>query len=429
MEEKFLLYLTDDEVVLFRGPQEKLYTFKGTSEDAQRDLQNVLIRAPKIPLRLLIDRSHQDVREEKLPPLPPWDRIRFLIHKKAEWRTQGGFAGYHFLKQDKETYFRWVHIPPNDSLIHWLLWAKSLINPMSVFFVPLEAGNFLKKHLSASDGYQMLLYPTASSSETRHVIFKGNRLLLSRLSQEEEDLKSSLHFLSRNYPNIHENLHVLSLVKKTPSLLDHVTTLTDPKDFIRFLAIQKHPSLVLNRDSPLQSLWVRGGAGIVLLSSLLFTGMNIYQGLDYKTKALVLLAEIEGLKSEAHPLKSRLQDKDMVTLRRTQEHYHQLKSHAVNPLQTFERLAVLLKEHKIRLENLRWHHGQELEMIIGFLMEDKTGELLASRFEIFLASCKRAFPKSQVQVLEAPFNSSTHEIFKSPSNTALPLAQIRIVFL
>lgn len=427
MGEKFLLYLTDQEVVLFKGSQEKLYTFKGRFEDAREDLQNVLIRAPKIPLRLLIDRSHPEIREEKLPPLLPWDRIRFLVHKKTEWQTHGGFAGYHFLKQDKEAYFRWVHILPNDSLTPWLLWAKSLINPSAgVFFVPLEAGNFLKKHLSASNGYQMILYPI-SSSETRHVIFKGNRLLLSRFSQGEEGLTSSLHFLSRNYPNIHEDLHVLSLVKETPSLFSHVTTLTDPKDFFRHFALQKRPSFILDRGAPLQSLWVRRGAGIALLSALLFTGIHIYQGLDYKTKALALLPEIEALKGRAHPLKSRLQDKDMATLRRALEQYHELKSDTVDPLQTFEQLAVLLKEHKIHLENLRWHHGQELEIIIGFLMEDKTGEPLAIRFEMFLGACRRAFTKSQVQVLEAPFNSSTHEIFKSPSNTSLPLARVRIV--
>ncbi len=428
MPEKFLLYLTDEEIMLHKGPHEKIYTFKGNFEDVQQNLQNVLIQTPKTPLRLLIDRSHQDIREEKLPPLPPWDRIRFLSHKKAEWRTQGGVAGFHFLKQDRETYFRWVHISQNDSLIPWVLWAKSLMNPFEgVFFVPLEAGNFLKRHLSATNGYHMILYPI-SSSETRHSIFKGSRLLLSRLSQGEEGFTSSLHFLSRSYPDIHENLHVLSLIKEVPLLLPNVKTLPDPQVFLSFLAAQKRSSLSLDQRAPSRILRLRIGGGIALLSALLVTGINIYQGFEYKKKSFALLPEIEALKSQTHLLKSLLQNKDIVTLRRALEDYHHLKSQTVNPLQTFEKLAALLKEHKIHLENLRWHQGQELEMIISFLMEQKIGELLATQFEVFLASCRRAFPESQVRVLKAPFNRSTHEIFKSPSNSSLPLAQVRILF-
>lgn len=428
MGEKFLLYLSDEGIILSKNPHEILHRSTATFADARQNLDDILSTAPKIPLRLLIDRSHQDIREEKIPLLRPWDRIRFISHKKAEWQSQGGVAGFQFLRQDKETYFRWIHLPQNDSLIPWLLWAESLANPSEgVFFVPLESGTFLKNNLPLSSRYQMILYPVRSS-ETRHVIFKGNRLLLSRMAHGEESLKSSLQFLSRNYPDIHENTHVLSLIDEIPNLLPHVKRLPDSQALLSFISTLKHPSLVLTKPTSSKRLWVLAGAVIALLTTLLFTGLNAYQGIHYKTKTLTLLPEIEVLKAREHDLTALLGDKDVSALRLGSDHYRHLKSLIKNPLETIEKLAVLLKTHQIRLENLRWHHGQELEMIMSFLMEDRMRETLAERFESFLTSARDEFPGSQIEVLEGPFNSSTHEIFKSPSHSSHPLAQVRILF-
>ncbi|HUX79396.1 MAG TPA: hypothetical protein VMW10_06605 [Alphaproteobacteria bacterium] len=411
MNEKFLLYLTDDEVTLSRGHHEILYHLKGAFEDARQDLESIVLKAPKTPLRLLIDRSHQDIREEKLPPLHPWDRIRFLSHKKAEWQSQGVFFGFHFLKQDKETYFRWIHISQNDSLFTWLLWLKSLINPSGgVFFVPLEACRFLKKNLPNSNGYQMILYPI-SSSETRHIIFQRNRLLLSRLSEGEEGIKSSLHFLSRNYPDINENLTV--------------KTLSDHQILLSFLATQKRPSLILRNVSS-RILWLRVTAGFAQLSILFATTIMIYQGYDYKINSRTLLAEIPVLKNRVLSLKNHIGANDVASLRSALLDYQYLKSRTINPLKSFEKLASLLKEDNLRLENLSWQNRQELEIIMSFLMKNEAREMLATRFERFLDSCRNGFPKSQIYVLEGPYNSGIHEVFKNPTKTSLPLAQVRI---
>ncbi len=428
MKKKFLLYLTDEEVTLYKGANEKLYTCKENLKDAQQQLQNVLSNSPKVSLRLLIDRNHQSIQEEKLPFLLPWDRMRFLSHKKAEWQTQGGYVGFHFFKQKREAYFRWVHVSQKDSLISWLSWVKSLPNPSGgIFFVPLEAGIFLKKTLSVSNNYQMILYPL-SSAGMRHVIFKGNRLLLSRLSQGEEDLKSSLHFLSRTYPDIHESLDVLSLIKETPSFLPHVKILSDPQALLSFLSAQKRPSLSFSQSSSSSLLRLRVAAGVALLSMLFLTGYNVYQGLDYKRKVLTLSPEIGFLKDRVRYLNSLLKNTNVPTLRTASEHYHYLRARPLNPIEAFEKLSFLLKKQEIHLENLRWLHGQKLEIMMSLVMEDKIGEPLATHFERFLLACKDLFPKSQIHVIKGPFNSSIREIFKTPSPTSLPLAQIKIIF-
>ena len=428
MHQKFLLYITDEEISLYHGASEKLIAFKGNFKDAQHELKKFFSQDHKSPICLLVDRSHQDIREEKIPPLFLWDRISLLFHKKAEWAAQGGYAGFQFLKEKGETYLRWIHIPQNDSLAPWLLWTQTLFNPYGgIFFVPLEAGNFLKKHLPLSNEYKMLVYNLPTQQE-RHVIFKGRRLLLSRLSQGKEDIKTCLHFLSRGHPDIHEKLHVLSLVKESLLPPHQITTLPGSQSFINFLASQKKPSLLIRPNTFSAYVWLRKGVGIAFIIILILNGINVYQGLNFKKVSLGFLSEIEILKVQTHELEFLLRDKNVITFRRGLEHYNQLKSHRTNPLKTFEQLSILLEKQNVRLENFKWHQGQELEIVMTFLMKDKIGSPLAVQFEAFLASCSEVFPKSQVQVLSAPFNSSVHESFKNPSDKSLPMAQVRIIF-
>ncbi|MBY0293615.1 MAG: hypothetical protein K2W92_10070 [Alphaproteobacteria bacterium] len=427
MKEKFFLYLTNSTTTLYKGAHEKIYSLQDNFEQARSELHTILIRSPKIPLRLLIDLNHQDIREEKLPPLLPWDRVRFFFYKKAELYALDGYVGFTFFKQEGDSYFRWIHISQNDSLSTWLSWLTSLANPdQGTFFVPLEARGFLKSNLPSSKGYQMLIYPI-SSHENRHVIFKGNRLLLSRLSQKEEDLKTSLHFISRAHQDIHENLQVLSLVKEDFVTLPEVKVLPNPQAFLNFLASQRHPTFTLQRHPPFRFLWLRISMGIVFVGLLILIGLYFYQGYDFKNKKLEVRAKIDILKAKTHHLRTLLESKDVRTLRTALVQYHHLKSLTINPLKIINQLSTLLNMHKLRLHQLKWHNEAKPELIISFWMGNRLGSALAAQFESFLTSCQNIFPGSHIHVLKAPFNSSSHEIYKSHVDQSLPLAQIKIV--
>lgn len=102
MREKFLLYLTDKDVSLYKGVDKKIGPLALDFKESHREIYTLLAQHPKSSLSLCIDRGHQDVQEEKLPFLFPWDKLRFLVHKKAGWITDRGSVGFHFFKQEKE---------------------------------------------------------------------------------------------------------------------------------------------------------------------------------------------------------------------------------------------------------------------------------------------------------------------------------------
>jgi hypothetical protein len=290
--------------------------------------------------------------------------------------------------------------------------VTSLSNPLKgIFTVPLEAGHFLKQHLSTP--YQMLIYGP-SSKTTRHVIFKGNRLLLSRMTQGEEDFKSSLHFLSRNHPDIHEKLSVLNLLEKDPSAL------------LRYVASQRRPSFSL--IPPSKALLFRRSALGLLMGSLLLSGFTIYQGFEFKNESHALMPQIESLNFRLQTLKNDLQNKEVEKIREDLDHYHYLKTHSETPFLYFEKLFPLLQKYQIRLENMKWHYGPPVELFLTFMMKEATPERLSSTFSQFLKSCTEIFPDVQVSISSAPFNSGLHETFKSPLETSHPLAQVRLVF-
>lgn len=427
MKEKFFLHLTDSQATLYKGADEKIYSLQNNFEQARAELRAIFLRFPKIPLRLLIDLNHQDIREEKLPPLFPWDRVRFFSYKKAELYELGGYVGFAFFTQEKESYFRWIHIAPNNSLSPWLSWLTSLANPaQEIFFVPLEAGNFLKSNLPFSKGYQMLVYPI-SSYENRHVIFKGNRLLLSRLSQKEEDLKTSLHFVSRTHQDIHEKIQVLSFVKESLLTFPKAKVLPNPQTLLSFIASQKHPTFTLKRQFSSKFIWLRISIGIVFMGLLIFLGLHLYQGFYFKNKTVEVIKTIDFLQTKAHHLRILLENEDVSTIKAALTQYHHLKSFTINPLKIVDQLVTLLNRHKIRLHQLKWYAEAKPELIIGFWMNNKRGSALAAQFESFLTSCQEIFPRSHIHVLKAPFNSSSHEIFKNHADQVLPIVQIKIV--
>ncbi|MBI2707058.1 MAG: hypothetical protein HYX35_01915 [Proteobacteria bacterium] len=410
MKDKFLLYLTDEEIILYKGAAEKIATFTGSFEESVPILETHL--GPKGSLCLLIDRTQQDIHEEKLPPLFFWDRARLLFHKKVSCSSQGGYASFHFLKQEGDVYLRWVHLPQQDPIVPWIDFIK--VRAGHVFFVALEGGRLLGKKLSSSKGYHMVLY-SSPSQKMRHMVFKGKRLLLVRTSQGEEDIKGSLHFLSRTYADIHETLEVVEC---------------DSQELISSVVSQKKSSFPLALAAFSTAPWIRKSMGAGLSLICLWTGVEVYEGSVFKRKTPFVLSEGSSLKEASQALTSRLDGKDVSWMRRALAHYDELKPSKTEFLQDIQQLSLLLKMYPIRLESMRWHQEQQLEILLSFLIEecDTKNEALET-FEAFLLSAHEHFPNSHLQVLEAPFKSGPQETFKDSSEGELPRVQVKIVGL
>ncbi|MBA3813089.1 MAG: hypothetical protein H0X26_01135 [Alphaproteobacteria bacterium] len=425
MREKFILLLTDDEIILYKGAKNHTYGLAEGIESLQSELKNVLSLSPKVPLCLLIDRNHQDIREEQLPALMLWDRLRLLSHKREEWTSQGEFHGYHFFKQGGQSFLQWVNITQNDPLTPWFLWIKSLSNPLEgALFVSLEAGRFLKKYCPSTDNYHVIIYKT--SQRIRYAIFKDKRFLLCRPFSGEEDLRTSLHFLSRLYPDIHEKLQVLNLIKEISLTLPHIITLPDPSTFINFLSHQTRGTLSLNIKTSSQNQWIGRVIKFIFICSLLLTGIFVHQSLEYKQETDILCSKMGELKRQIQRRKVLLKNKNVLLLQSALAHYHYLQSQLQLPFKTLEILGSVLDKHRLRLQSLIWLSEKSFDMEISFFMPgDKNGSL-ADAFNDLLFSLAKAFPKSQIQVIEAPFKSGPHETYEYPSSLCPPVAHLRI---
>lgn len=422
MKEKFLLYLTDENVSLYRGSLNKLCVLVGSFKDVHSKLEGLLSSAPKVPLALIVDCQLPNIREEKLPTLFPWDYLRFLFYKRAEWAALGGYVGSHFIREEGVFYLRWVHVSENDPLTPWILWMETLSNPSGgIFFAPLEAGKFLRQHFPKSNDYQAFVYGV-SSQKIRHVIFKGRRLLLSRLSQGNEDIKSSLHFLNRSHPTLYEKLKILTLKE---SLLSFVPTKTlpDSQAFLWFLGSLKRPLLSLRMSSSLNKLWIRPLAFIGGASFLIAIGTMIYEDQNYQTKSFGLSKEIEVLKSKIDRIKPFLTGQNVPRLRQALEQYQLLKVQKLIPFEVVEKLSILLKKHHLHLEMVKWN---PLEIEIKFLMQGQDRKSLSLQLDSFLVSCRKVFSQGEVLLLQGPYKSSPHETFESLSEDMLPMVRVKI---
>jgi hypothetical protein len=425
MNEKLILYLTDTEILLFKEGEQHTFILKENIVEIQSTLKNTLSSLPESSLYFLIDMNHINIREEKLPPLFFWDRYFFLRHKRTEYPPQKGYVGFQFFKDKKETYFRWVYLPEQDPIFSWVSWVTSLKNSLKgVFFVPLEVGGFLEKSLPSLKTYKMLIYPL-SSQEKRYVIFKGKRLLLSRLFQGEDDFKSSFHFLSRTYPDIHENLAVLNLEEELSSVLPIATTLSNRHAFLHYIVSLKYPSLSIN--SPLTTGRIRFFLSLVLLCTLGIVGISLHQGFYFRYKALDLLPQIEILRSRLQEHKAFLKNRDLIVLRRARDHYTLLKSHIKNPLELVEELSFLVKNNSVHLTEVKWQWRNQVELFLTFKMKNDSRQITAFQFDQLLKSTTKIFAGSQISVMKAPFNSALHETFKSPSESLFPIGAVKII--
>ncbi|EKE09583.1 MAG: hypothetical protein ACD_16C00132G0005 [uncultured bacterium] len=427
MREKLLIHLTDLEVTLYNEACEKLFQSEGEFEKAGENLSHFLKAFPKFSLHFLIDTKGQYVHEETLPPLYPWERAQYLFHKKKGWKSPKSFSGYQFLRQDGISYFRWIHIPHGDPLTPWLLWF--LERPQkggSLFFVPFEIGFFLDEKISSAAPYRLLLYPI-NEKDSRYVIFKDKRFLLSRTFHTKADVKASLHFLSRRFPDIYEGLHVYTLTDQMPLSQPNVIKLDNEKSVLKYFFSRKRPSMGIEQPFHLKKTWIKKGS---LMAFAILTGIDtalLYETYAYEEASIKLLSQAEKTKFRLKTLQKILKDKDILHLQKAIDDYHDLKSKRTYSYKVLEKLFCLFRTNSLRLEKLNIKQNQELEITLDLSIANTSFENLVAQFDKFLVTCKYIFPHAEIKVIEAPFNSAPHETLKRTSLTQnRPPAKIRL---
>lgn len=422
MQSKFFLLLLDEEILLIDVEDKKRYSLKEELKKIQQDLMEIFSHKPYNPLYLFVDRNHLEIQEEQLPSLWLWDRIRFLRHKRETWSSEKKLYKYRFFKQEGKTYLQWIQIAQNDSVMYWVSWLQSLSNPFGdIFFISLEAKKFLKAHLKPSAKYQMLIYGL-SSQNARIVVFKEKRLLLFRPLEKDEDLRGSLHFLSREHPDLYENLYILNLIPGISCKLPNVTSLFIHDDFINFMRQQKRPIFSFN-----DFLWTgKKAMQILLFCFLVVSGIFISQGIHLKNKSILLSPKIGSLKMRIQQLNDLLKNKNIEHLKRTIAAYQCLQKKRKNCLKTIEDLSLILNQYHVKIENFTWSFLEKEELEIRFFIPIKDPNVLEKYFIDLVSSLQKAFHPGMVNVIEGPYNSASHESYKYPMDIPLPMVRLRI---
>jgi hypothetical protein len=349
-------------------------------EGAWNEIQGFLKDHPHIKYRLLIDRSHQEVSEERLPPLSWGDLLRFKLQKQRECKP---FGSFHIFEDHQTRYLQFVHIHQDDPLIPFILKAKG-----GVYFVSLEGNRFA----SESSLYRILTYPLSDGHE-RQTVYKGKRMLLSRVTYKGEDIRKSLDFLSRTYPDIYEMFHVKHL-EKIEFLIDFITQ-------------QKSPLLPFKTKVKDRIWWLKRLILFMVSLNLIEIGVGFFF-LYQKPQPLPGFQNMDSLE------KNRLS-------RETLEHYLFLKSLYPDSLKTIHDLSSLLIKTNSRLLEYSWSKGKELSLRVIFLNEkDANGD-----FETLILSLKKMFPHAQLELLETPYQSSSRELYTGIKGKS-PLASLRI---
>jgi len=428
MKDKKFLLLNDDSITLFHHKSEKIFFFRDGIESIKESIGKYAALNSKAIFYLLVDRNHQDIREEKLPPLLFWDLMRLLYHKREAWASQGGFHGHRLLKQDGETYLQWVNISRNDPLSSWIEWFNSLpARNGGFFFIALEAGRFLKIHSPKSALYRLLLYKIHSNT-ARHVVFKGERLLLFRPLIEDNDLKASLHFLSRTYPDIHENLHITNQIPDNkPKSLKNGSSISS-NAFIKFLTSQKKPSIFIKKKKTSHYSFSTKTTILFLISIFCLTVFFFYQGFRDKGERELVLTQIEKLKLQINMKKGNITEQNIPALHAILPFYAYLKTLDKQPLKKIERLAIALKKQSLHLEELIWTDEEKTTLDISIVTPLHKAHKMVERLHTLLETLADAFPHSSIHVIEAPFKSAPHETYSFPAEPLLPITRIRIVF-
>lgn len=428
MHKKFLLHLTDTEATLYNEVCEKLFQGEGQFEKAEESLSHVLKAFPKFSLHFLIDTKGQYIHEETLASLYPWDRIQYLFHKKREWKSPASFSGYQFLRQEGILYFRWIHIPQEDPLTPWLLWFNDCPKKNgSLFLVPLEMGRFLEGKTSSTAPYRLFLYPT-TEKDSRYVIFKNDRFLLSRPFHTKADVKASLHFLSRRFPDIYEGLHVYTLTDQIPFSQKNITKLENEKSILKYFFSRKRPLIKIQHPIHLKKAWIKKGSLLAFVTLTATDIVLLYETYVCEEASLKLLSQGEKTKHHLTNLRGSLKGKDITSLQKVIEEYHALKSQKGYSYKVLTKLSHLFGTSSLRLEKLNIKQSKELEITLDLLAAPTSSEKLVTQFDQFLNSCKHVFPNAKVEVIKAPLNSAPHETLKRLLLTQnRPLAKVRLL--
>lgn len=426
MKEKYIIFLTDTVVYFYEESLDEHKYLEKNFEKALKDAQSHVNVHSNTQLTLLIDRSTKELQEEKLPRLLLWDYVRFRVHKKNEFKQRKGYTLFHLFKTRGETFFRSLHIPQNDPLYSWISWFNSLKRVRKkTIFIPTEIPKFLKKNLTPPKKYQLITY-SVSENEVRHSIYTGPRLLASRTSSDNEAYKSSLHYLSRKFPDIYDSLSMLFLNKNAAEKFEDEKTNVNTKSFLTFMSELKKPSIKFETSTRNKIVYLYIG----LLSLLSFGVYFSHQGLDYKRRTENMLKKIEVNSRKLQNLSSSLQKQNRGLLRKGLSAFQWLKRMNKSPLEKLESISSLFQADSRQLQSFVWkNHHSTLSMRFDILLKYQSHENLSNHSKAILSSLKATFPTGKIQILNEPFNSGPSEIYSVYStDESPPKLRIKVVF-
>lgn len=379
-QKQYLLSITEKNTYLYDGEGKEISNFSHSTQPSISHLDTCL--NPKDPVTLLIDRQDKDIRELDVTHLSLWDLIGILFHKIAFWIRQGGYGNIQLIRDPPFTYLRSAHILQDDPLYCLITWARK--RGGQIFFLPLEAHRFLAHQGKPLTPYAMVLHSFLSEQTKRQLVFKGKHLLLSRALHQTEDGSTSLHFLSRTFSDIYENVQ---------------KTILPSSEFLEFLHQQKKSVFSLKKANVSKEAFLFWGAMGLFGVSLFGTSFEGCQGSLFYSKSQSLLSSIHSLHRLSLRRRQDLEHAHDRHFLKSLEAYYSLSPHHKNPLNDLKKIASIVSVAELSLASLKWEHGAHTTVTLTFFLET------LSQIKTFEALCetlqKRVLP-GKIQVIHPP---------------------------